>query len=197
MLSFLGQDWNLRNVRSYVCVSILSTFVLASLGCREQPTTVEGVVTLDGQPLAIEKGMRGSVVFQPAASEGATLTGLIDAKGHYELASGGSVVVPPRAYWVTVSAMELVPASEDQPQSSGRLITPAKYASATDSGFRIEVQPGPNKVDLAMTSAVELPADDHEPADDEPATEMAPAKESQDAERDEAPVADEQAVAPK
>jgi hypothetical protein len=151
------------------------------------------VVTLDGRPLAMEKGMRGSVVFQPAASEGATLTGLIDAKGHYELASGGNVVVPPRAYWVTVSAMELVPASEDQPQSSGRLITPAKYASATDSGFRIEVQPGPNKVDLAMTSEVEIPAN----VEEESATESAPAKESQDAEHDEAPVADEQAVAPK
>lgn len=156
---------------------------LASNGCREQPTTVEGLVTLDGKPLAIQKGMRGSVVFQPAASEGATLTGLIDAKGRYELASGGSMVVPPRAYWVTVSAMEFVPASEDRPQSSGRLITPAKYASATDSGFRIEVQPGPNNVNLAMTSDAESPKD----AAAESASESTPAASSTEATRDQAP----------
>jgi hypothetical protein len=146
-----------QSIRCHLCASIFAAFALVAIGCREEPTTVEGVVTLDGRPLAIQKGMRGSVVFQPTANEGATLTGLIDAKGHYELASGGSVVVPPRAYWVTVSAMEFVPASEDHPQSSGRLITPAKYASATDSGFRIEVQPGPNKVNLAMSSDVGVP----------------------------------------
>jgi hypothetical protein len=191
MFSLLGQESNLRSVRSYPYALILAAFALVSLGCREQPTTVEGLVTLDGQPLAIEKGKRGSVVFQPAASEGATLTGLIDAKGHYELASGGSVVVPPRAYWVTVSAMEFVPASEDHPQSSGRLITPAKYASATDSGFRIEVQPGPNKVDLAMTSDVESP----EEAETESASEIEPAATSQEAAHDQTPAATEKAAA--
>ena len=171
---------------------MLTAIALVSFGCREQPTTVEGQVTLDGQPLAIEKGMRGSVVFQPAASEGATLTGLIDAKGHYKLASGGSVVVPARAYWVTVSAMEFVPASEDHPQPSGRLITPAKYASATDSGFRIEVQPGPNKVNLAMTSDVDSP----EGADAEPAAEKASPATSSQSSHDQPPAAAEKAAAP-
>lgn len=193
MLSHLEQESNLRRLRGYLRVSMLTALALASFGCREQPTTVEGVVTLDGRPLAIEKGMRGSVVFQSAASEGATLTGLIDAKGHYELASGGSVVVPPRAYWVTVSAMEFVPASEDHPQPSGRLITPAKYASATDSGFRIEVQPGPNKVNLAMTSDIESPEDSE--VKSEASTE--PDTTSQEAADDQPTTVNEQAAAPK
>ena len=193
MLSLLGQELNLqKHARLSLCLDRWrqSRYFV---GCREQPTTVEGLVTLDGQPLAIEKGMRGSVVFQPTASEGATLTGLIDAKGHYELASGGSVVVPPRAYWVTVSAMEIVPASEDHPQSSGRLITPAKYASATDSGFRIEVQPGPNKVNLAMTSDVESPEDTEAESKLKPNL----PKRRRKRHDDQPPAADEQAVAPK
>jgi hypothetical protein len=127
------------------------------VGCRETPTTVKGLVTLDGKPLAIGKGMRGSVVFQPTISSGNMLTGLIDKTGHYQLSSGGNMTVTPNVYWVTVSATELVPATEERP-ASGKLVTPAKYASATDSGFRIEVAPGENEVNLPLLSEAEPPA---------------------------------------
>lgn len=139
---------------------VLLAFLLMVTGCRETPTTVEGTVTLDGIPLAMHKGMRGTVVFLPINDEGTTLSGLIDADGRYALAAGGSTSVPPRTYWVTVSAMEIVPPSEAHPQSSARPISPAKYASATDSGIRVEVRPGPNNVNLAMTSEMEPKTED-------------------------------------
>jgi len=144
-------------VRLTAGLAVCASFVLAA-GCGEQRTTVKGLVTLDGKPLEIHKGMRGTVVFQPTAADGNTLNGMIDGQGRYELAVGSNLAVTPSAYWVTVSALELVPASEERPQASGRRITPAKYASATDSGFRVEVKPGENQVDLALKSDAESPA---------------------------------------
>ena len=146
----------------------LCAMVVASVGCRETPTTVQGQVTLDGKPLTIGKGMRGTVIFQPTNASGTTLSGLIDAHGRYELAAGGSVSVTPSNYWVTVSAMEIVPPSADQPQASGRLVTPAKYASATDSGFRIEVLPGTNEINLPLMSETEESIDVEADAPSEP-----------------------------
>lgn len=126
--------------------------LLVAAGCRETPTTVQGLVTLDGRPLSMHHGMRGTVVFQPTTSDGRTLSGTIDEQGHYKLSSGSSNVVTSSVYWATVSAMEIVPPSDEHPQPTGRRITPAKYASAADSGFRIEVRPGENVVDLALVS---------------------------------------------
>jgi hypothetical protein len=130
--------------------------LLCLMGCRQEPTTVKGLVTLDGKPLAMQRGMRGTVVYQPAAATGATLSGMIDGSGHYEVSSGGNLSVTPSAYWVTVSAVEIVPPENDESEPSSRRITPAKYASATDSGFRVEVQPGSNEVDLKLESPEEV-----------------------------------------
>lgn len=135
---------------------VVCAAALTIAGCREEPTTVKGLVTLDGKPLTMREGMRGTVVFQPTVASGATLSGLIDASGHYQLASGGSAAVRPSVYWATVSATELVPPTDDRP-STGKLVTPAKYASATESGFRIEVLPGENEVNLPLASDVEPP----------------------------------------
>ena len=132
---------------------------LMIVGCRDEPTIVKGLVTLDGRPLTMRQGIRGTVVFQPMVASGTTLSGLIDASGHYQLASGGSAAVSPGVYWGTVSATELVPPTDDRP-STGKLVTPAKYASASDSGFRIEVLPGENEVDLPLVSDAEPPKTD-------------------------------------
>jgi hypothetical protein len=142
--------------------------VLLAAGCQEKPTTVKGLVILDGKPLAMHQGMRGTVVFQPTVAEGTTLNGVIDSHGRYELATGSSAAVTPSAYWVTVSAVEIVPPSDEHPQTSGRRVTPAKYASATDSGFRIEVLPGENEVILELTSDAEPPATAEDAATPQP-----------------------------
>ncbi len=160
----------LNNFRRALRSLAVCAIVTLLQGCREAPTTVTGLVTLDGKPLAVGDGMRGSVVFQPTASGGVTLTGLIDKTGHYELSSGGSGTVAPSVYLVTVSATELIPATDDRP-TSGKLLTPTKYASAMDSGFRIEVVSGKNEVNLPLVSDADLPAVEAPPqTPDEPAT---------------------------
>jgi hypothetical protein len=131
---------------------VLGAGILAIAGCYAEPATVTGLVTLDGEPLAIRDGMRGTVVFQPTAAGGHSLIGNIDAAGRYELAAGSSSVVTPSVYWVAVSAVQIVPGSDKHATPTGKRITPGKYASATDSGFRVEVVPGPNEVDLSLTS---------------------------------------------
>jgi hypothetical protein len=140
---------------------VVCAAAVALVGCQEKRTTVKGLVTLDGKPLTVREGMRGTVVFQPTASSGTTLSGLIDARGRYQLALGGSAAVTPSIYRVTVSAIELVPSTAELP-STGKLVTPAKYASAIDSGFQIEVLPGENEVNLPLVSDVEH-SRSHEP----------------------------------
>jgi hypothetical protein len=141
--------------------------LLCTIGCRQEPTTVKGLVTLDGKPLNMQRGMRGTVVYQPTAAAGTTLSGMIDRSGHYEVSSGGNLSVAPSAYWVTVSAVEIVGAESEESESSSRRITPAKYASASDSGFRVEVKPGPNEVNLQLESPqedveTEVPGSNHQ-----------------------------------
>src|SRR5262245_50696016 len=51
---------------------VAGAMVLALVGCQQEPTTVKGLVTLDGKPLVIHDGMRGTVVFQPTSAEGMT-----------------------------------------------------------------------------------------------------------------------------
>ncbi len=148
----MGQRAKLNTWCQIALWLLLCTSALSAVGCQQKPTTVKGLVTLDGKPLAMHQGMRGTVVFQPTVAEGTTLNGVIDSHGRYELATGSSIAVAPSVYWVTVSAVEIVPPSDERSQTSGRRVTPAKYASATDSGFRIEVLPGENEVVLEMTS---------------------------------------------
>lgn len=126
--------------------------ILIATGCRNEPTTVSGIVTLDGKPLAIGDGMRGTVVFEPAGGDGNMLNGNIDASGRFELAAGSSNLVTPAMYRVTVSAVEIIPPSADHPEPQGRRVTPGKYASALDSGLRIEIKPGPNNIKLPLRS---------------------------------------------
>jgi len=120
-------------------------------GCREAPTTVSGSVTLDGKRLAMREGMRGTVVFQPAQG-GPVLNGIIGAEGTYRMAAGSSNSVQPGNYVVTVSAVEFIPPTETNPQPSSKRITPAKFASAAESGLRVTVAPGANDINLALVS---------------------------------------------
>jgi hypothetical protein len=68
-------------------------------------------------------------------------TGLIDAAGHFSLATGGSREVAPGKYQVAVSVVQLAPKVEDAEQGT-ELITPAKYASAHESDLEANVAPG-------------------------------------------------------
>jgi hypothetical protein len=124
--------------------------VLAFGGCRQQPTTVTGLVTLNGKPVEVGQGMRGTVVFEPQSDSGSTFNGNIDSTGRFELAAGSSREVVPGVYRVSVSAIQILPPDADHPEQRGERITPAKYASAADSGISIEIKPGANDVNVTM-----------------------------------------------
>lgn len=122
-------------------------------GCQQRPTTVSGTITLDGKPLSVASDSRGTIVFNPDGGHGTVATGLLDSTGHFELATGSSNVVAPGAYYVTVSVAQLLPKSEQGEQGS-QLITPAKYASARESGLVAKVEPGENHLSFNLQSEV-------------------------------------------
>jgi hypothetical protein len=121
----------------------LSLLLLVVEGCQQRPTTVSGTVTLDGKPLTIASDARGTIVFNPDGGRGTVATGLLDATGHFDLATGSSNEIAPGTYYVTVSVARLLPAS-DQGEQGSQLVTPAKYASARESGLAATVVPGEN-----------------------------------------------------
>ncbi|TWU25500.1 hypothetical protein [Bythopirellula polymerisocia] len=126
------------------------------LGCGSpQGTEITGKVTLDGKPLNLDENVHGTVVFQPASRQGPTLNGMIDPKGRFQLTAGSSTTVAPGVYLVTVSAVEIQKATEENPQAVGRRVTPARYANSSDSGLRVAVTPGENAVLLELVSETE------------------------------------------
>jgi hypothetical protein len=125
--------------------------MLVFAGCQQRPTTVSGNVKLDGQPLTIASDARGTVVFQPDGGRGTMSTGVLDSTGHFSLATGSSLEVAPGMYYVTISVSQLLPKS-DQEEQAARLITPAKYASASESGLKADVAPGENHFSFDLIS---------------------------------------------
>jgi hypothetical protein len=108
-------------------------------------------VTQNGKPLSLKSDQRGKVIFQRADGHGALAAGTLDSSGHFHLATGSSFEVAPGAYQVAISVSEPLPAQENA-ESSARLITPAKYSSATDSGLRVDVKPGENVFSFDLTA---------------------------------------------
>ncbi len=128
--------------------------MLVCVGCGSTTGTVQGVVTIDGKNVALEANTRGTVIFQPAGGQGTTATGLLDAKGHFDLATGGMSQIRPGRYLVAISIVRLLPATEGA-ERGGERITPARYASTIDSGLQADVAPGENKFAFDLASADE------------------------------------------
>ncbi len=137
---------------SYWSSSLL--FVTVALligGCGGQQTEVTGTVQLDGKPLAIGPTQRGTVVFQPIG-DGAVATGLIDRHGKYRLSTTSGLGLTPGKYAITVRAIEVVPASDETGEPTGRPLTPSSYAAVATSGFSFEIVAGNNTCDLELSS---------------------------------------------
>jgi hypothetical protein len=113
-----------------------------------QLAPVEGVVTLDGQPLPA-----ASILFQPDAG-GRPATGLSDDQGRFTMqtfeAGDGAHVgmnkVSVAKQAVTAPKRKL----EEGEFEDVKFVTPVKYASPNTSGLSVDVQPdmGPIKLDL-------------------------------------------------
>src|SRR5262245_59216763 len=138
----------------YLRLITICVMCVTAIGCQEQPTTVTGKVTLDGKPLAIGSDARGTVIFQPAGGQGSMATGLLDPTGHFQLATGASTEIAPGKYQVAVSVARLLPPSEQAEQGAER-VTPARYASTSDSGLAAEVAPGENRVSFDLVSSTD------------------------------------------
>jgi hypothetical protein len=155
-----------RFVALIACTGRLGTvgvLLLGLSGCQQTPATVSGSVTFDGKPLSIAADSRGTVVFQPVSGQGTTPSGLLDSTGHYRLATGGSSEISPGEYNVAISVAQLLPPAEGAEQGAKR-ITPAKYASAGESGLKAKVLPGENRLSFDLASN----ADDHSSTSEAP-----------------------------
>lgn len=152
-------------IRSHLIASFAC--LLLAVGCQPKPSTVTGVVTLDGKPAPVGSDSRGTVVFQPAGGQGSMATGVLDSKGHFALATGASPIVSPGKYQVAISVVELLPRTE-QAERGGKRLTPAKYSSAIDSGLQAEVVPGPNEFKFDLISGTNSQFESDDPAALEP-----------------------------
>ncbi len=136
--------------RSLLQIAVVVISLIA--GCHPGPTEVTGQVTLDGEPLRIDKNVRGTVVFEPTSRHGPTLTGIVDRSGGFQLMAGSSSWVNPGDYLVTVSAVKIQKPTLDNPVPFGQLITPARYADCSTSGLRTLIEAGKNQVLLELES---------------------------------------------
>ncbi|GAB6167384.1 hypothetical protein JCM19992_33840 [Thermostilla marina] len=136
------------------------TLVLAAVGglsltgCGKkgpQLTPLEGVVTLDGQPLE-----GATVLFEPQEG-GRPATGVTDAQGRFVL----QTYEPGDGVQVGMCAVAVTKEKENPnapPVEEGEIVpieyeTPPLYASPKTSGITINVQPGMEPVTIELKSS--------------------------------------------
>jgi hypothetical protein len=130
-------------------VSVL--LVACFAGCGGAPATVEGTVTLDGQPLA-----GADVTFQPTFEGGLPAYGLTDGSGHYVLnmsmnesgAMAGEHEV--RISMAPTAGMDEMDGGGDEAAGERPATLPEKYN--LESELKETVKPGPNTIDFALES---------------------------------------------
>jgi hypothetical protein len=114
-------------------------------GCgRSFDGSVNGMVTLDGKPLAT-----GTVTFHPVGS-GPMAYGRIQADGRYSVVTASRQGLPPGEYVVTVVAT--APPPNPKLEIPGELLTPVRYGRLDQSGLHFTVQRGQNTFDLPLVS---------------------------------------------
>jgi hypothetical protein len=147
-------------MNALACGKVLAfVFVILAMGCQDNSALVSGTVTLDGRQLSIPSDGRGTIVFQPTNGQGTAATAVLDPSGHFKLATGASLDIPPGKYYVAVSVVQLLPRAEGAEQSAKR-ISPAKYASASESGLQAEIVRGDNHFDFNLASSADETAAD-------------------------------------
>lgn len=146
---------------------LLVTLAVAGCGPKGLPTNyVEGIVTLDDQPLE-----NALVTFIPEAPDGKVAIGNTDATGKYTLTSDGGGLPQKGAlegdYKVTVTKMDITavprpssleiaaknpnyPVEMDAIQT---LITPKSYSVVTTTPLKATVKKGKNDIPLKMTKS--------------------------------------------
>jgi hypothetical protein len=136
-------------MRIFVKAALVGILV-AGCGKKSTEPAVEGVVTLNGQPLA-----NASVQFVPqGASMGQAGFGKTDAAGKFAIGSadGKQHGSPPGEYLVVISkhvkpdGTDYIPKPEEDPMLANfKELLPATYSDHTQSQLRTEVPAGGTK----------------------------------------------------
>jgi hypothetical protein len=119
-------------------------------GCGNGLASVSGVVMLDGRQVG-GADKYGTVTFV-RESGGAPVVGIIDESGHYTLKTGTQDGVEPGMYLVSIAVRKITPSAQQYGLAQATAITPARYASAAQSGLKNEVKPGRNTIDFNLSS---------------------------------------------
>lgn len=118
-----------------LCISVSFGFS-GLLGCGSSGfSSTEGVVTLDGQPLA-----NATVMFQSPNMPMATAR--TNQDGKYRVETGGTKGIKPGEYSVTVAAYAK---GKNGGERAPNLIIPQRYLQPETSGLKAEIGSGTNR----------------------------------------------------
>lgn len=147
-------------IRNVIC-SFLCVFLLVSTGCGGKVPTnmVEGLVTLDGEPLAY-----ATVTFAPVVKDsGMIAVGTSDANGKFTLQTQLGEIgkgTTEGEYTVMVTKIESIPTGKTQTTDTGETIqesteksaVPEVYTKAETSPLKQTIVKGLNTVEIKLTS---------------------------------------------
>ena len=118
--------------------------IVCITGCGPSLPTVQGKVTLDGDPIA-----KAKVVFESPDRPMAVAT--TDDAGNYDVRTGSERGMAAGSYNVAISAYVTKDGGSESPIPV--LSTPKRYNSAKTSGLSVDIKPGNNQdVDFELTS---------------------------------------------
>lgn len=141
---------------------LICVLLVAATGCGQGkvPTNmVEGIVTMDGVPLA-----GASITFSPVVKDaGMIAVGTSDASGNFTLQTQlGAVGKGTTAgeYTVTVMKVESIPTGKTQKTDSGgtfqesteKMVVPAVYTMVSTTPLKQTIVKGLNKVEIKLVS---------------------------------------------
>ena len=120
------------------CVILIAMMVLCLFGCDKSKAIktdlVEGVITMDGSPLA-----GATVTFSPVSSDGNLGVGTTDSTGLYKiqtLQGAADAGTTPGDYIVTVSKKEGKPSGkQEMSESEGKMVDILTYTEAVPQKF--------------------------------------------------------------
>lgn len=128
---------------------LVAVVLIATVGCGSAyDASVEGIVTLDGNPVPA-----GSIAFVPAQG-GPAAYARSDQSGNYVVFTGREAGLPPGKYGVTVVARETPTEKYNKlgGPNPGKQLTPPWYKSSRHTPLNFEVQPGSNDINLELSS---------------------------------------------
>jgi len=157
---------------SHVAMFCAILFAGCSGGSKLDTEYVEGVVTLDGTPVA-----EATVMFVPVTEgQGVSSTGMTDAQGVYRLtaanvgdvtAQAGAGTLPGEYYVGVTKSISETPMSEEEayekkvpyvaprPGQAPKMthVVPEKYNSPQKSGIKVTVKEGKNDLPIQLSSS--------------------------------------------